>query len=279
MPFFAYTATNDDGKEVKGSLDAPDGASARRSLKDLHLDVKQLQEATRGGVAEPTHIEPPKLKTTFVFEGRDSANIERKGTIQADGKYEAFEKLKREHDLTLTLLTPMGVRPLPHDFELDRWQPAKSNPTVAVVSKPATSAAQPTAAVTTQPAPKSLTFGFTEAPVMKQAAVTSPTSQEHSSILQYLPLVSTLRLYAGWLLAWYGLFVGLGYYATVRSLPLDIPFVMSFYASPLIFTITVAVFLFLLFTEIQRVIHGKLISGVVLTVSGFAVFIIVNLSL
>jgi hypothetical protein len=95
---------------------------------------------------------------------------------------------------------------------------------------------------------------------------------------KYFPLLSTLRLYAGWLLAWYGLFVALGYYSTFRTLPFEIPLVMSFYTSPLIFSVTVAVFLFLLSTTIHRAINGKLASGLILTVAGIIAFVAVSIT-
>ncbi|MDD5055592.1 MAG: hypothetical protein PHZ00_04990, partial [Candidatus Peribacteraceae bacterium] len=81
MPLFAYRATDADGKEVKGSIDAPTQDSAKEALvNDLHLSVTELWEASRSHVDSPPP--PPLLRTSFVFEGTDTSGTVRKGTIQ-----------------------------------------------------------------------------------------------------------------------------------------------------------------------------------------------------
>lgn len=296
MPLYAYRATDADGKEVKGSLDAPSEDSARQVLaSDLHLTVNELWEASR--THAPESAPPaPFLKTSFVFEGKDATGTIHKGTIQADSKYEAFEKLRQDHNLTLTLLTPMGVKAPAKDLDLDQWQPRtqkapppvtttaapSAQPNVAKSSTAQTVAAKPPPAPA--PAPAKKTVGFTiidDAPTLPPPAPRSLGGEVGSAplanpLLKYLPLISTLRLYAGWLLAWYGLFVALGYYTTVRLLPFDIPMVMSFYASPLIYSVTLAVFLFLLCTAIQKSIQGKIATGFVLTVGGIVAFFVLR---
>ena len=298
MPLFAYRATDDDGKEVKGSLDAPTEAGARQTLSsDLHLTVLELWEASRSHVSpEQSSAAPPLLRTSFVFEGKDAAGTVHKGTIQADSKYEAFEKLRQEHRLRLTLLSPMGVKAPVFDPDLAQWQPTveKVIPAVAPVQTPinpqsikvpsAPAAAPVTSNQSQSSAPKK-TIGFTILPdsplapamqsIPSSLAPRSPKGEVGSHPLKkYLPLLSTLRLYAGWLLAWYALFVALGYYSTVRSLPFEIPLVMSFYASPLIYSVTLAVFLFLACSALHKAIQGKMISGLVLTISGVVAFFV-----
>ncbi len=293
MPLYAYRATDADGKEVKGSLDAPSEDSARQALSsDLHLTVIELWEASR--THTPESAPPaPFLRTSFVFEGKDAAGTVHKGTIQADSKYEAFEKLKQDHNLMLTLLTPMGVKAPAKDLDLEQWQP-KTQKTAPVISTSQAPIPQQTAVKAPTntpplaakpppaPAPAKKSVGFTfvdEAPTL--SAPTTPAITQSSatglSLRKYLPLLSTLRLYAGWLLAWYGLFVALGYYATVRSLPFEIPMVMSFYASPLIYSVTLAVFLFLFCTAIQKAIQGKLASGLILTIGGIVAFFVLRI--
>jgi hypothetical protein len=287
MPLYAYRATDADGKEVKGSIDAPTEASAKEALiSDLHLSVLELWEASRSHVDSPPPSLPPQLRTSFVFEGKDSSGIVRKGTIQAETKYEAFDKLRHEHHLVLSLLSPMGVKAPDRDLDLDQWQPKaeKSSPAPIVASgvkaeqvngseasipSPATSSLPPA------PVAQKKSVGFTILPDLQQAtkSPSTPASTPQSiSLNKYFPLLSTLRLYAGWLLAWYGLFVALGYYSTVRALPFEIPLVMSFYASPLIYSVTLGVFLFLLCTAIHTAIKGRVMSAIVLTVSWIIAF-------
>ncbi|MEQ1849088.1 MAG: hypothetical protein ABL890_00675 [Candidatus Peribacteraceae bacterium] len=94
------------------------------------------------------------------------------------------------------------------------------------------------------------------APVKK--AVEKPTPSR-----QYHPVLSTIRLYAAWLLAWYGLFIALGYYVSERALPWDIPFVSAFASSSLVFTFVTAIFSFLLLSTLHRSLKGSTLTGAV----------------
>jgi hypothetical protein len=78
----------------------------------------------------------------------------------------------------------------------------------------------------------------------------------------YVPLVTTLRLYAGWLLGWYLLLYAVGGYAATRSLPFSIPFVVELLPSPIVATIAFAVFAFLLLTSLHRALKLKAGAGV-----------------
>ena len=55
------------------------------------------------------------------------------------------------------------------------------------------------------------------------------------NVKQYLPLIDTLRLYAGNLFAWYAIVMALGYYVHVRALPFSIPFVGGLFISSIVF--------------------------------------------
>lgn len=138
------------------------------------------------------------------------------------------------------MLSPVGVLPQYNDPDLKQWQERK-NVVPAQPKKP---------------------FTFTN-PSPPKTPVTST----------YAPLTSTVRLYAGWLLAWYGLFIAIGYYATVRDLPWEIPFVRAFFVSPLIFSFILAIFLFLLLSTIHRLLRGRLITGILLMFVGIGAFI------
>ncbi|MDD5056166.1 MAG: hypothetical protein PHZ00_07945, partial [Candidatus Peribacteraceae bacterium] len=213
-------------------------------------------------------------------------------------KYEAFDKLRHEHHLFLSLLTPMGVKAADRDLDLEQWQviPVKTSPPIASTpASKATAPVQTSAAASLSQAPVSTppslapplpaskkTVGFT---VLPDASATlaepiAPATPAHpvTSDRTYFPVLSTLRLYAGWLLAWYGFFVALGYYSTVRALPFEIPLVMSFYASPLIYSVTLAVFLFLMCSAIHKAISGRTASGMMLTIGGIAAFVALKIS-
>lgn len=261
MPLFSYRAIDNDNKEVRGSIEAPDADSAKTALEDVHLEVLEVTEATR--IRPPTKTDPAASSTepaSFAFEGKDESGAVHRGTIQAQSKQAAFQRLRDEQGLFVSMLSPVGVMPQFRDTDLEKWQAnakPKEEPVVASV--------------------KPVKLAFTTPPVSPPAP--QAETKIETAAKTYAPIASTLRLYAGWLLAWYGFFVAFGYYATVRALPWDIPFVRAFYVSPLIFSFTVAIFLFLLLSKIHRATHGRLISGIFLSVVGVVVFFAVRLSL
>jgi hypothetical protein len=269
MPLFSYRAINDDNKEVRGTIDALDPEGAKQALEDLHLEIVDIAEATRIRPPVPTPttslpVQQPVSRTTFAFEGTDQHGHTQRGTIQAENKHEAFDRLKQEQALYLTALSPVGITPPYRDYDLLNWQRKEAAPLPKM---------PPVSAPPVPSAAKSK-IGFT----MPAGTLTPPQVQGVKapatvSAPRYYPLVSTLRLYAGWLLAWYGLFVALGFYTHVRTLPWYIPFVEGFYLSPLIFSFVVAIFLFLLLTSVHRALRGGLFFGVILIMIGIAGFV------
>lgn len=282
MSAFTYRAVNEDNKEVRGQIDAPDMDTAKRSLEAVHLDVVEIHEASRSSKMSMTAAETdpqPVLKTTFAFEGTDSAKSVRRGTIQAETKYQAFERLKHDQSLFVTMLSPLGVTPQYKDNDLENWQRRETEATqpTTLVSKPQPMSPTPKTQESVSVEPRRKTIAFTEAKIEKTSTVRAP--EKVDTVAVYHPIISTLRLYAGWLLAWYGLFVALGYYAHVRLLSWDLPFVEAFYLSPLIFSFTVAIFLFLLLGAIHRAQHGHWVSRIVLGLLGIGAFLGVRMSI
>ena len=112
--------------------------------------------------------------------------------------------------------------------------------------------------------------------VEKEATVKARTSEERI----YYPIVDTLRLYAGWLLAWYFLVYALGLYQTTRELPFRIPYLQGIFDSPLVLSFTLASFLFLLMTSLNRLVDSnrKFLSGLVFTVLGLAAFVLYRMN-
>lgn len=277
MPVFSYRAINGEGKEVRGSMESANEETARKALEDLHMEVLEVNEPSRTRPPTAPVSAPVASVPTFAFEGQDAAGAVRRGTIQAGSKREAFDKLRNDQKLTLKMLAPMGSLPRYNDPELLEWQ--KSPGTPATASMPVIPFQAPIPQAPQIPRPKP-TIGFTNiapatpatAPKPKAAA---PVKQEKP---EYHPLSATLRLYAGWLLAWYGLFVAIGYYTFSRTLPWDIPFVQAFYVSPLIFSFTVAIFLFLGLSAVNKAIHGRLIGGTVLAILGIGLFVAVRMN-
>ncbi|MDO8469219.1 MAG: hypothetical protein Q7S29_05690 [Candidatus Peribacter sp.] len=105
--------------------------------------------------------------------------------------------------------------------------------------------------------------------------VLSPKSESPSS---YFPLLDTLRLYAGWLLAWYALVYALGSYQHSRPLPFRIPFVEGLFLSPLVLSFTLAAYLFLLLSGIWKATGKGIFKGLLATLIGVAGFVLYRMN-
>lgn len=94
----------------------------------------------------------------------------------------------------------------------------------------------------------------------------------------YLPIAATLRLYAGWLLAYYAIVYAVGWYAHSRPLPFEIPYVEALLLSPLVLSFTFAAFLFLLFHTLYRAMGAGLWKGIFLTMVGVGAFVVYRMN-
>jgi hypothetical protein len=282
MPLFTYRATNEDNKEVRGTLEAADANGAKTALEKMHLDGIEVTEASRNRPA-PNAVPVTPQVPAFAFEGKDPNGTIHRGSLQAATKQDAFKRLRDEQKLFVNMLSPVGSLPQFRDPELEQWQKSTAAPATPPVFAPKAPPAAPAPVAstppTTMPAFKRPTVGFTNLPVTPKpapaAAATVPAA--HPVEGKYHSISSTLRLYAGWLLAWYGLFVATGYYAMERALPWDIPFVQAFYVSPLIFSFIVAMFLFLMLSFGSRIIKAGAVLNIALSLTGMVIFVAVRL--
>jgi hypothetical protein len=94
----------------------------------------------------------------------------------------------------------------------------------------------------------------------------------------YLPMFETLRLYAGWLLAWYALVYIIGSYQFSKSLPFRIPYAESLFLSPLVLSFTFAAFLFLLLSSLYKHFGRNKIIGIFLTAIGVCIFLLYRMN-
>jgi len=104
---------------------------------------------------------------------------------------------------------------------------------------------------------ESMPWGAKAKPV---AAIEEPVS--------YLPLIETLRLFAGWLLAWYGLVYLLGGLQMKNSISSDIPFISALFSSGLVLRFSFITFVFLLLTSVHGWMGKGIAKGIVLTLVG-----------
>lgn len=117
-------------------------------------------------------------------------------------------------------------------------------------------------------------IGFSEIPSWTTTdpikPVTTPAATMTDTETVYVPLLQTMRLFAGWLMAWYGIIFIAGSYRADGRLPYDIPLIQSLAASNLVLRFAFAVFLFLLLTDLHRWGGSKAVVGVLLTIVGIA---------
>lgn len=95
----------------------------------------------------------------------------------------------------------------------------------------------------------------------------------------YVPLMDTLRLFAGWLLAWYGLIYLLGSYQYHGKLSTTIPFVEGLFRSGIVLRFTFGTFLFLLLTSIHRRLGGGVMKGLMMSTLFIALMIFFHLNI
>jgi len=145
---------------------------------------------------------------------------------------------------------------------LEQQHPEESQPSSPPPPPPPT-------AVSSEPAPEDDTQ---ESRWFEDASVQPPV-KKNTERKQYYPILDTLRLYAGWLLAWYALVYGLGYYQSTRQLSFEVPYLMGIYTSPLVLSFTLAAFLFLLMTSLHRLAGRGVGAGVFFTVLGVMAFV------
>jgi hypothetical protein len=94
----------------------------------------------------------------------------------------------------------------------------------------------------------------------------------------YVPLLETLRLYAGWLLAWYCLVYAIGSYQFTRELPMRVPYAESLFLSPLVLSFTFAAYIFLIFSGIYKYAGRRKTFGFVLLGAGIVVFLLYRMN-
>ncbi len=90
----------------------------------------------------------------------------------------------------------------------------------------------------------------------------------------YHPFTETLRLYAGWLAAWYFLIFAFGSYQLLRDRDLGIPYLPELFRSKTVLSLAFTAFLFLTLSSIHRRSRGGALLGAVFTIVGAGVLFV-----
>lgn len=278
MPTYSYKAVNQEGKDVRGTVDAESIEEATAALQSQKMENVVVSEAMRLRKNAGSTKTPESAPSSYAFEGTGTDGVVRRGTIQAESKRHAFDRLRQEQKLTVAMLSPIGVTPQYKDEDLLRWQRDPAASSAAAIPVAMSGANVPVkAVVSTKPQAPALEEVAPEFHDIEKKITTVGRSSTQSlapiaTSSKYYPLVDTIRLYAGWLLAWYLLFVALGYYTFERQMPWDIPIVEGFFFSPLIFRFISGIFLFLALSSLHKLLRGKLLSGVLLVLLGAGLY-------
>ncbi len=160
---------------------------------------------------------------TFAYIARTTDGTLERGTLEAASSEEAREQLRKRH---------LFVEQLQHEDGPPQ--------TVGFSGAP-------------------LPWTVTDTPAASATSAAAPAADETEH--PYVPLTDTLRLFAGWLLAWYGLVYLLGSLQRSGRLPADIPFLEGLFTSPIVLRFTFGTFLFLLLTSIHRWMDGGVLKG------------------
>ena len=102
-----------------------------------------------------------------------------------------------------------------------------------------------------------------------------PTSEAE---VVYFPFIDTLRLYAGWLLAWYCIVYAIGSYQFMKELPFRIPYAESLFLSPLVLSFTFAAYLFLLLSGFYKSTGRKKLIGLISLIIGVVLFVLYRMN-
>lgn len=96
MPKFRYTVINEENKQLQGTIGAPDEKKARQELNELGFSILSIEE-----VADDSPEKLTEGVNTFEFSAIDKNRKRVVGTIKAENKYAAFERLIKEYDFAV----------------------------------------------------------------------------------------------------------------------------------------------------------------------------------
>ncbi len=122
------------------------------------------------------------------------------------------------------------------------------------------------------------TIGFSETPAWTVTGGSTKAVKEATEKPEYIPLLQTLRLFAGWLMAWYGIIFLAGSYRADGRIPYDIPAIEGLAASPLVLRFAFGTFLFLALTDLHKKAGSKAIVGVLLAIVGVGLMWVFHLN-
>jgi hypothetical protein len=209
----------------------------------------------------------------FTYIARRADGSVQRGSLQAATAEQARETLRKQ-GLTVEELQQRQVTP-------QQLQEQPANRQAAASQTPQPQQKQPPKPQPPHPPQPASTVRWQQpktAPVAPPTAIRAPVADfipvPQPSVAAavpepeggYVPIGDTLRLFAGWLIAWYAVVYLLGSYQAQNKLPFDVPFVDSMFTSPLILRFAFGTYLFLFFGTLHRWLAGGIFKGLLLCV-------------
>jgi len=220
----------------------------------------------------------------FTYTAIQSDGQRVSGTMESFSLQAAHEALKQMHlipeEIHESLVSEQPLTPEQAEKLLSFTPPAPTDETPEEAPVPP----EPTLESSEVPlVPRSLGEGGSPKSDLSSEALPAGRSRsegwaKEESPSSYFPLLDTLRLYAGWLLAWYCLVYALGSYQHARPLPFRIPFVEGLFLSPLVLSFTWGAYLFLLLTGLWKATGKGIIKGLIVTVLGITGFVLYRMN-
>lgn len=200
---------------------------------------------------------------TFSYIAKRSDGSEARGSINAATADAAREELRKRglmiEDLRESAPPQRKPQPAPASFKPSPKPGTPQRTASAAPPKPVQPQSTP-AAAPAKPAPLPWSAGHGgSAPKQPAASLES----------DYAPLHETLRIFAGWLLAWYGLIYALGFLEQTDRLP-ELPFVRELFESRLVLQFTFGTFLLLALSNLHRWLGKGLALGFALSIAWVA---------
>lgn len=213
---------------------------------------------------------------TFTYIAKRPDGAETRGTITAANTDAAREELRKQglmiEDLTIVPNTQPNKpqqQPRPAQPKPQQNQPRTAQQQ-AKPQQPKPAQQQP------KPVPAPPVVQVADAPKATKPTVSAPAAAKPTTLPWsgaqngiapkmpvndgYAPLHETLRIFAGWLLAWYGLIYALGFLEESGKLP-AIPFIHELFLSPLVLQFTFGTFLLLALSNVHRWIGKGILAG------------------
>lgn len=95
---------------------------------------------------------------------------------------------------------------------------------------------------------------------------------------EYHPLISTLRLYAGWLLACLFVAYTFGSYQQIRELPFRLAILDEWMDSDMILNAALVTFLFMLLSSVHQLVGRGFWKGLALVIVGFVLLVVFRMN-